>query len=210
MTNELVEKKEALEEIYLTLAEFFKYPTKEFYHELHDGLIEKRFEELTEFIGYSIPQVSFQKRFETFDQMKQLYVRCFMGVEQPYAPPVESIYKVWTADPTSSLSIAKSKGYFYGDPALHLKHLYEQFQLELPEEYNNIPDHLTLLLEFLTFLILEGTNQQVNQLILDHFNWLEDFRTELAKVDYNGFFLDVTDIVISMIQQEKERSESIA
>ncbi|WP_339062170.1 molecular chaperone TorD family protein [Tepidibacillus marianensis] len=142
--------------------------------------------------------------------MKQLFVRCFMGVEQPYAPPVESIYKVWTTDPTSSLSMAKSKGYFYGDPALHLKHLYQQFQLELPDEYANMPDHLTLIIEFLTFLILEGTDQQVSQLLADHFDWLDDFRTELAKVDNVGFYLDVTDVFISMIQQEKERSEFIS
>ncbi|WP_339062169.1 hypothetical protein [Tepidibacillus marianensis] len=61
MTNELVEQKEALEEIYLTLAEFFKYPTEEFYQELKEGLIEKRLEELTRFVGYSIPKVFFKK-----------------------------------------------------------------------------------------------------------------------------------------------------
>ncbi|TCS84462.1 TorD/DmsD family molecular chaperone [Tepidibacillus fermentans] len=204
-----LEQKEVVEEIYLILAEFFKFPTEEFYQEVVQGLIDQRLEELTGFMGYPKPNVFFKNRFTSFQEMKQLYVRCFMGVVQPYAPPVESVYKVWTKDPTASLPNATSKGYYYGDSALHLRHLYQQFQLEIPEEYTSMPDHLTLLLEFLTFLVQNGTIRQVYQLIVDHFDWLDDFRTELTKVENSQFYLDVTDVLIAIISYERQSLANI-
>ncbi|MFV9510041.1 TorD/DmsD family molecular chaperone [Tepidibacillus sp. LV47] len=209
MANEGLEHKKALEEIYLILAEFFKYPTEEFYYEVTEGLTDQRLAELTQFVRYPVPKFSFKNRFNSFYDMKQEFIRCFMGVERPYAPPVESVYKVWTTDPTFSLPIANSKGYFFGDSALHLKYLYEQFQLEIPEEFSNMPDHLTLLLEFLAFLIKEGTDDQVKQLLMDHFDWLNDFRLKLSKVRNSDFYLNVTDVLIDILDYENQIRASV-
>ncbi|UTW68982.1 molecular chaperone TorD family protein [Anaerobacillus sp. HL2] len=89
----------------------------------------------------------------------------FSGIKQPFAPPIESLYKQWTTDPTAQVSIAKNKGYLMGDAALHMKYLYDQYQIEVPEGFSNMPDHLTLQLEFLAFLHESGSYDTVKQFI---------------------------------------------
>lgn len=193
---------EAKEEIYLILAEFFKFPTEEFYQEVKKGEIEERLKVLFQEAGFNPLETQFQNLVDTFNNMKQNYMHCFMGVTKPYAPPVESVYKVWTTDPTAEISIAKSKGYFYGDAALHIRHLFEQFQIEVPDEYKNMPDHLTLELEFLAYLIKSDTRDFARQFILDHLDWLNDFRRELKPLENSQLYVEVTNVIISTIKSE--------
>ncbi|MFX0559834.1 molecular chaperone [Tepidibacillus infernus] len=203
MQNHVSQNKQAKVEIYLTLAEFFKFPTEDFYQDVMNGTVDQLLVEMAKEANYTKPTVQLKGRFPNFSEMKQTYMRCFMGVIKPYAPPIESVYKVWTTDPTAGLSIAKSKGYLFGDAALHIRHLFEQFHLEIPDDYAKMPDHLTLLLEFLAFLIKETSEEHVNQFVADHLDWLEDFKHELLKVNDSSFYIDVTDIIISFINNEK-------
>jgi len=68
-----------------------------------------------------------------------------------------------------------------------------------------MPDHLTLLLEFLGFLIQNGSDDEARQLIIDHFDWLDDFKKELAKVENSSFYIDVTDLIIQATNRELNR-----
>jgi len=199
------EQKEAIEEIYLILAEFFKYPTEEFFKDVSNGTIDSLLKELVVQAGYQTPNIQLTVSFNSLAEMQQSYMKCFMGVVKPYAPPIESVYKVWTSDPTAELSIARSKGYIFGDSALHINHLFEEYHLEVPEEYAKIPDHLTILLEFLAFMIKEGTNEHTHQLLVDHFDWLDDFKESLLKVEDSHFYVRVTDFIRKMLEQESLR-----
>lgn len=199
------QRKEALEEIYLILAEFFKIPTKGFYEEVANGAIDARLRDLFAAVEYHYPGISLASGFTGFEDMRQNYINCFIGSAKPFAPPIESIYKVWTTDPSAEMAMAKEKGYLYGDSALHIRHLFEHFLLEIPEEYSKMPDHLTLLLEFLGFLIQNGSDDEARQLIIDHFDWLDDFKKELAKVENSSFYIDVTDLIIQATNRELNR-----
>lgn len=202
MQSKNIEKKiDAKEEIYLILAEFYKNPNEDFYLQFNNGSIDKRLKELFTIADYGFPSTpSFKNRFIDYVSFKQSYTCCFSGVTKPYALPIESVYKVWTTDPESEM--LNSKGYIFGDSALHIKYLFNYFQLEIPNEYSSMPDHLTLLLEFLAFLIKNRTSTEVKQFITDHFDWLEDFKKELSVIDNSSFFINVTELVIYVTQNE--------
>lgn len=202
-------RKDALEEIYLIFAEFYKIPTTEFYQELASGLIDNRLSELFKIIGFDELQVNnFNMEFLSFDELKESYIYCFLGTGVSIALPIESVYKVWTTDPGVDMVIGNEKGYLFGDSALHMLHLYEQFQLSIPEEYSNIPDHLTLLLEFLAFLTRNYSDKDVYQLLIDHFDWLDDFNLELKKIQGSSYFGDVTELLIALINFELNRLDT--
>lgn len=195
---------DVLEDLNILLAEFYKKPTTDFYQEIINGTIENQLKELFQLVGFKYPDVSIKNRFDDFSKMEESYMHCFLGVSKPFAPPIESVYKVWTTDPSVEMAIANEKGYLYGDSALHIKHLYEHFQLEIPKEFNSMPDHLTLLLEFLSFVIKNRSLDEVNQLLVDHFDWLNDFKKGLKKAKYSSFYVDVTGIVIQAINEEQK------
>ena len=208
MQNETLNRAEAIEEIYLILAEFYKFPTEEFYQEIIAGGIDQRLQELWRLAGYRSYEVELTKYVDQFPEMKQSYMQCFMGVTKPYAPPVESVYKVWTTDPSAELSIASSKGYFMGDAALHIRYLFEQFQISIPEEYKNMPDHLTLLLEFLSYLLREDRKEFAKQFIIDHFDWLDEFMQELKQLEQSSLFVEVTALVKLAVEDELKQLET--
>ena len=208
MQNETLNRAEAIEEIYLILAEFYKFPTEEFYQEIVAGGIDKRLQELWRLAGYRPYQVELSNYVNQFSEWKQSYMQCFMGITKPYAPPVESVYKVWTTDPSAELSIASSKGYFMGDAALHIRYLFEQFQITIPEEYKNMPDHLTLLLEFLSFLLREDQKEFAKQFLTDHFDWLDDFMLELKQLNNSSLFVEVTALVKLAVEDELKKLET--
>lgn len=202
-------RKDALEEIYLIFAEFYKIPTTEFYQELASGLIDNRLSELFKIIGFNELRVNnFNIELLSFDELKERYIYCFLGTGVSFALPIESVYKVWTTDHGVDMVIGNEKGYLFGDSALHMLHLYEQFQLSIPEEYSNIPDHLTLLLEFLAFLTRNYSDKDVYQLLIDHFDWLDDFNLELKKIQGSSYFGDVTELLIALINFELYRLET--
>lgn len=179
----------------LLLADFYKPPTMEFYQSLKTGSVAQELKPIFQDIEESF----FQNAFPSYENMKQVYLESFIGPNEPFAPPIESLYKQWTDDASASVSFAKQKGYFFGDPALHVQYLYQQFRLELPDEYKPIPDHLTLLLEFLVLLVDHGSADSIQQFITDHFDWLEDFMAELMKAEQSTFYVSITQLVNQLV-----------
>lgn len=189
----MTEEKRRLSNVLLLLAEFYKPPTTELYQALKSGIA---LEEMTSFVKL---EETYENAFSSFENMKQSYIHCFLGPSEPFAPPIESLYKQWTDDPTAAVSFARQTGFFYGDPALHIQYLFRQFKLEFPEEYRAMPDHLTLLLEFLAFLLEHGTSDQIQSFISDHFDWLDDFILELKKSDTSLFYISITQIANQLV-----------
>jgi len=106
------QRKEALEEIYLILAEFFKIPTKGFYEEVANGAIDARLRDLFAAVEYHYPGISLASGFTGFEDMRQNYINCFIGSAKPFAPPIESIYKVWTTDPSAEWRWQRKKAIY--------------------------------------------------------------------------------------------------
>ncbi|OIJ17210.1 hypothetical protein BKP37_01375 [Anaerobacillus alkalilacustris] len=79
-----------------------------------------------------------------------------------------------------------------GDSAIHMKHLFKQYNISVPHGYENTPDHLTLLLEFLAFLHEGDNTLTILQFISDHLDWLQTFIDELKEVANSSFYVYVT------------------
>lgn len=194
--------REAVAEILELMAEFYKFPSEEFYNNMVNGAVEKRLEQLNGEVAL-LEADRFPLNLGAvplFSQYKQEYMRCLMPGRSPAALPVESIYKVWTTDPSAQLSIARQKGYLMGDSAIHINHLLEQFGLEVPKEYDHMPDHLTILLELLAFLIVNRSREEVALFAQEHFDWLIDFNLKLTEVKALPFFINLTGLLVELLE----------
>ncbi len=201
---------ELVQELFLTLAEFYKYPTKEFYHEIASGELEKRLNELVYILYKKERKIALTELFPNYEQMKQSFVNNFIGVDGLAVPPVESLYKKWTDDPTAELAIANSKGYYMGDSALHMRHLLKESGIELPEEFANMPDHLTIILEYYSEFISKLDPKYSLQFLADHLDWLPDFSSELQELKSAKPYLYLTDILQEVVLSEKIRLQRLS
>lgn len=194
-----LKKSQLLEDFFYTFAEFYKYPTKEFYEEITSGKLDEFLREAISIMGDSVDP-NFQQQVPSLEDLQENYMNCFSGIVQPFAPAVESVYKVWTNDPTAQVSIAKSKGYIMGDCALHMKHLLKQYQIELPEGYENTPDHLTIILEFCAYLQKNATDKHLKIFVNDHLDWLHLFEEELMMISDSFFYVNTTSLLREILE----------
>ncbi|MDK2822918.1 MAG: putative dimethyl sulfoxide reductase chaperone [Clostridia bacterium] len=203
MPSLVMRRQEAVAEIFLIFAEFFKYPSRSFFDDLKWGNVDNQLKILFKTANFNLGVPNFYSFISEFSELKSTYARCFLGITKPFALPIESVYKTWTTDPTVKLPIANSKGYVMGDSAMHILHLFEHFQLEIPEEYGMMPDHLTILLELYAFMIGKRSPKECEIFIKDHFNWLDDFKDALYQVKESGFYLYVLDTLQKVIREEQ-------
>lgn len=182
-----LERNQALQNLFMIFAEFFKFPERDFFNEIKRGEIDQQIRAFSQLAGCSIT-TNFMKEIDTYEQLVESFNVCFLGVEKPYAPPVESVYKQWTTDESFHVPFKKQKGYLMGDSAYHVRHIIEAFKLEIPVEYDMMPDHLTIILEVLSYLIGQGLLQEAKQFKADHLDWLPDLQKALDPLQKGNHF----------------------
>ena len=197
--NKICSSPEALQDLLPILANFFIYPEEEFCEEVYQGKVDLLVEELSQKAGVPVKS-SLKEIAPTYEAWIASYNHCFLGVEKPFAPPVESVYKAWTEDETFQVPFKNQKGYLMGDSALHVQHILDAFGLDIPPEYNMMPDHLVILLDLLAFLIGNSLEEEARQLIKDHFDWLPDLQATISKLPVNGeIYIEVLDMLINVL-----------
>lgn len=184
----------------LALAEFYRFPDEEFIRELQNGEWEKLINELAGQAGLAGDKIAWPEDL-TYSSLKQEYIRCFTGAGEPAALPVESVYKVWTQDPSARVMFAKQKGYLMGDSALHIQYLLDTLGVELPEEFRGQPDHLVVLLELLVYFLDHLELQDTLQYLQDHFDWLPDFYARLQENGAHELYLTITSLLIRCVEE---------
>lgn len=92
--------------------------------------------------------------------------------------PVESLYRPWSE--VAGNQFGATRGLYLGDSARHMRDLYAALQLEVPEQFAAMPDHLSLELEFLALLLEAGNLQGACEFAADHLAWLADYDAALA------------------------------
>ena len=130
------------------------------------------------------------------------YERLFGQWEGEKISLVESTYKTWTTDKECRMVFAVSKGLFMGDCALHMLEIYRQLSLEIPEQFQGMPDHLILELELLALLYKSATNEQIEQFIDDHLDWLPDLKETLEKSNPHPFYRNVVELLCLFLKNE--------
>lgn len=92
-------------------------------------------------------------------------------------PPVESLYKDWGGH---KAGLQYGQGFYLGESAKHVRALYESQGIEIPREYQAMPDHLVLLLEFNEYLREQHSALDAYDFVQHHFDWLADYRSALS------------------------------
>lgn len=175
------------EYLLLQFADLFKFPERELFDEIRSGELDRQIKELSTSAGQQILS-NFQDTVENYESMVETYNRYLLGVRKPFAPPVESLYKVWTTDESYQGPHKNQKGYLMGDSALHVKHILQALGLEIPKEYEFMPDHLTILLELYAYLIREEMLTEALQFKKDHLDWLGDYYDALYRLAGNTIY----------------------
>lgn len=197
--NKICSFPEVLADLLNIFVNFFVYPEQEFCEMVYRGRLDSEIEALGQQAGLPL-KTKFQALAPSYEEWVLLYNRCFLGVEKPFALPVESIYKAWTEDETFQVPFKNQKGYLMGDSALHVQHILESFGLDIPPEYNMMPDHLVILLDLLTFLLNQNLETEAQQLIQDHFDWLPDLQKAIKELPVNGeIYIEVLEVLINIL-----------
>lgn len=176
---------QALQNLLKLFAELFAFPDKDFCEAVRKGIVDSQVMELSQEAGLPI-ESELKKDALPYEEWVTAYNRCFLGIEKPFAPPIESIYKPWTTDESFQVSFKNQKGYLMGDSAQHVQHILKSFGLEIPQEYHMMPDHLIILLELLAFLVGSGFEDEAKQFCQDHFDWLPDLQKAIEKLPADG------------------------
>ncbi|HSR13585.1 MAG TPA: molecular chaperone TorD family protein, partial [Thermodesulfobacteriota bacterium] len=137
-------------------------------------------------------------------ELQAEYDRLFAGPEVQ-VPLNESCYKPWTQDPECRLSFAGEKGLMMGDPALHMKAIFEECGLEIPDECRAAPDHLALQLDFLSLLYAKAGDREIRRFIGDHLDWVPDLKAEMAPFHPHVFYGDGIEALDFFLNEERRR-----
>ncbi len=116
---------------------------------------------------------------------------------------IESFYKPWTEDRECRSVMAGEKGLLMGDHALHMKALYEMYNLEISFDISTQPDHLVFELDFLSFLYTNYSKREALQFITDHLDWTSDLYSESRKAGISEFYGEVIGTVDFFVENEK-------
>lgn len=173
-------------------AELYKYPDETFTVDVMSGIVEDEMDK--GFLSCSLTdstKIDLQLLIKNDNTLQKQYMRAFSGLNKPFSPPVESLYKPWSDDPNAPTKLVNKKGYYMGDSALHMKHLLDHNGFEIPEEFKLMPDHLVIELEFYAFLITEDQHAAMT-FYEEHLDWISDFEKELNKIKDVPFYQVVT------------------
>ena len=170
--------REAWASLYTLLAEGLKHPDERLYRDVETGRFAAELTALTETLSVSLPDGPGSPNVTpdgraAFDRE---YIALFEGLQVPYAPLVESVYRPWHEGTTSD-------GLLLGPPAVDMQSRYEAAGFSVPPAYQ--PDHLTLLLEYAAALLRAGEQTAYLSFLDRHFDWLPALQqvTGLAAAD---------------------------
>ncbi len=189
-----------------TLAWLLTEPDEEMVESLRRGEIYRI---LSDYFESRSARLSFLKEFlpkedqgDLLQEMTEEYQRLFQDQKSNDLWWVESVHKLWTNDPECRLSIAREKGYVMGDSALHMIDLYRAFDLAAPERFSGLPDHIVLELEFLGFLIEQGSEDFVHGFMRDHLNWVPEMVKRGEEYQPSPFYRSVFEAIEVFVDSE--------
>jgi TorA maturation chaperone TorD len=134
--------------------------------------------------------------------LQEEYERLFGQWEGERISLVESTYKPWTEDKGCGMVFAASRGLVMGDAALHMRAIYRELSLEVPEGFGSMPDHLVLELEFLGLLYQSGSAEQIERFIGDHLDWIAELKAAVEKANPHPFYRNAVELIHLFLQQE--------
>ena len=193
-------------DIYLLLSEAFKQPTEAFIAE-QPAMVDFLAQAFLE-IGYDLPAALYEDWPALLPDLataSAAYRQSFVFPVHSRVLPVESVYRRWTSDASAEVPFAAEKGLLLSDHALHMKDLYEAFGISLPAEYESMPDHLCLELEFAALLLEHQETEKFALFLTEHLDWLEDLVAEAEQKEIPDYYLQLIKLTAQFLAQELRR-----
>ena len=193
-------------EIYLLLSEAFKQPTAAFVAE--QPAIARFLEQSLQELNYPLPRKLYEDWPALLPDLSTAtasYRQSFVFPVHSRVLPVESVYRRWTSDASAEVPFAAEKGLLLSDHALHMKDLYEAFGISLPAEYESMPDHLCLELEFAALLLEHQETEKFALFLTEHLDWLEDLVAEAEQKEIPDYYLQLIKLTAQFLAQELRR-----
>ena len=193
-------------EIYLLLSEAFKQPTAAFVAE--QPAIARFLEQSLQELNYPLPRKLYEDWPALLPDLSTAtasYRQSFMFPVHSRVLPVESVYRRWTSDASAEVPFAAEKGLLLSDHALHMKDLYQTFGITIPEEYESMPDHLCLELEFAALLLEHDAETKYGVFIAEHLNWLDDLVAEAEQKEVPDYYLQLIKLTAQFLTLELRR-----
>ena len=193
-------------EVYLLLSEAFKQPTEQFIAEQPPmvDFLARSFQQL----GHDLPGDLYENwpaLLPDLPSATAAYRQSFLFPVHSRVLPVESVYRRWTSDASAEVPFAAEKGLLLSDHALHMKDLYQTFGITIPEEYESMPDHLCLELEFAALLLEHDAETKYGVFIAEHLNWLADLVAEAEQKEVPDYYLQLIKLTAQFLTLELRR-----
>ena len=193
-------------EVYLLLSEAFKQPTEQFITEQPPmvDFLARSFQQL----GHDLPGDLYENwpaLLPDLPSATAAYRQSFLFPVHSRVLPVESVYRRWTSDASAEVPFAAEKGLLLSDHALHMKDLYQTFGITIPEEYESMPDHLCLELEFAALLLEHDAETKYGVFIAEHLNWLDDLVAEAEQKEVPDYYLQLIKLTAQFLTLELRR-----
>ena len=193
-------------DIYLLLSEAFKQPTEAFIAE-QPAMVDFLAQAFLE-IGYDLPAALYEDWPALLPDLATAtaaYRQSFVFPVHSRVLPVESVYRRWTSDASAEVPFAAEKGLLLSDHALHMKDLYEAFGISLPAEYESMPDHLCLELEFAALLLEHHQEEKYALFLAEHLDWLDDLVAEAEQKAVPDYYRQLIKLTAQFLAQELRR-----
>ncbi|MDD5476106.1 MAG: molecular chaperone TorD family protein [Syntrophales bacterium] len=120
---------------------------------------------------------------------------------------VESTYKPWSEDRDCGMVFAKSKGLLMGDSAVHMNELYSRSEVEVPERLKSMPDHIVLIMEFLSMLYDEAPEEKARCFLEEHLDWFPLLRAHVEAAVPHPFYESAVTLIDLFLREEQKARE---
>lgn len=197
-------------EVYLLLSEAFKQPTAEL--AVEQSNIVSFFAETFAKLNYDISPALYENwpvLASDIAALTEAYHQSFVFPVTSRVVPVESIYRRWTNDTSAAVPFASEKGLLMSDYALHMNTLYNAFGISIPHEYQSMPDHICLQLEFAAFLLTNEPDDRFRIFLAEHLNWVEDLLEDAYKQQIPLYYRQLIQITAQFLAEELRRWASL-
>lgn len=122
----------------------------------------------------------------SFAELSAFAARHFVGGLPGAALPIESLYVPWA--PKGTRALTHQTGHYQSPRSVYMRDLLAALGLEISGACGAYPDHLSIEMEVLAFLLEEGRADDARQFLAERFGWLSDYRGRLVALGPTAHF----------------------
>lgn len=164
---------------YISLSQLLQRPSGELLTFIDSSGFQELWLKVEQAYGIQYPKSWEAAELPDMEKWDEMW-RKTMGPVHPLASPIESLYKVWTRDPSCEMPFANQKGLLLSDWGRHMEALLIKAGFEIPPQFAHCPDHLVLVFEYVSLLVEDASTEDQLLFAKHHLDWLEDL-VEAAK-----------------------------